>query len=218
VNTRLLLAVVAIASPLAACSSPAVGTAPSPASPLAVRASSTTNCPAASDNSGVPADGDFSKASEPGSNGDVVYFKGQIFAPGWKVTTDSIDFVGSAYWDVGGYCSVDLDGQQDHNPVGGIKSASFETQPNQKYNVIFTMSGNGHCPPTVKTMDVEAAGQFAQFTWDTSNNNDAQHGQYAQQSWQFTATKSFTRLTLKSQDPKKSGCGAVVADIYVVPA
>jgi hypothetical protein len=188
---------------------------PQPVAALTTARHNATNCPGATDNTGVPPDGDFSQAPEPGSNGDEVYFKGQVFAPSWKVTNDSIDFVGSAYWNVGGYCSVDLDGQEDSNPVGGIKSESFKTRPNHKYTVVFTMSGNGHCPPTVKTMDVTAAGQFAQFTWDTSDNNDAQHGQYQQQRWQFTATKRFTNLTFKSEDPKKSGCGAVVADIYV---
>jgi hypothetical protein len=79
------------------------------------------------------------------------------------------------------------------------------------YIVTFLLSGNGHCAPTIKTVNVSADGQFTQFTWNISNNNDAQHGQYQQEQWQFTATHSTTRLTFNSQDPKRSGCGAVIA-------
>jgi hypothetical protein len=116
---------------------------------------------------------------------------------------------------MGGVCSVDLDGQEDRNPVGGIRASAFPTKAGTQYALTFLLSGNGHCPPTIKAMKVEAAGQFQEYTWNTASGNDAQDGDFAQQTWQFTASNPVTRLTFQSLDPKGSGCGAVVAAISV---
>jgi Protein of unknown function (DUF642) len=133
------------------------------------------DCPAYSGGTGILPDGDFSQGPEPpASDGDSVYFKGQVFAPSWKVTKNSIDFVGSTYWDIGGVCSVDLDGQEDSNPVGGIKSAAFPTLKKKSYTVTFLLSGNGHCAPAVKTADVSADGQTPNMANINKNSGSLQ--------------------------------------------
>jgi hypothetical protein len=191
------------------------GAAPQGIAPLVPQQSG--NCPPYSGGSGILSDGDFSQAVQPGpsQNGDAVFFKGQIFAPSWIVTKNSIDFVSSTYWNMGGVCSVDLDGQGDPNPVGAIRSNGFATRRGKPYSVTFLLSGNGHCPPAIKTMVVSAAGQFMEYTWNISSGNDAQDGQYAQETWHFIANRPVTNLAFRSLDPKGSGCGAVVAAVAV---
>jgi hypothetical protein len=169
------------------------------------------NCAAHPGGTGILADGDFSQAPDPG-NTYIRFFRGQVFAPSWQVVKRNIDFVGSNSWGPTGFCSVDLDG----NHVGGIGHSGFQTKPGAAYTVTFLLSGNSDCPPTVKTMKVLAADQFAAFSWDTSNGNDAQHDKFATETWGFTAAKPVTTLKFESTDPLRSpGCGAVVAAISV---
>jgi hypothetical protein len=170
-----------------------------------------TSCPALPGGTGILADGDFSLAPDQGT-GDTVYSNRSIFAPSWIVSKGNIDFLGSAYWHMAGYCSIDLDGD---NRVGGVKTAAFPTAKGATYTVAFLMSGNGGAPPTVKTMTLQAAGQFTQFTWDTSNNNDVEHGVYAQESCSFKAGGSRGILRFTSSDPIGSGRGIVIAAVSV---
>ncbi|HEY3675985.1 MAG TPA: hypothetical protein VGK84_08315 [Candidatus Tumulicola sp.] len=58
------------------------------------------------------------------------------FAQGWKLTHRDIDFNGTTFWDMDGYCSVDLDG----NAAGGIVTSPFATQRGAKYDVSFSCS------------------------------------------------------------------------------
>jgi hypothetical protein len=64
-------------------------------------------------------------------------------------------------------------------------------------------------------MTLQASGQFTQFMWDTSNNNDIEHGFYSQESWTFKARGSQVALRFTSTDPKRSSRGIVVAAISV---
>jgi hypothetical protein len=172
-------------------------------------------CPALLAGSGILPDGDFSQAPEPNPSNGGTYEKGQIFAPSWIVTNNSINFYGPTYWDVDGLCSVDLDGQGSGNLAGGIRSSGFKTKKGASYGVSFFLSANGFCAPTVKTMDIKIDGQFKQYTWDTSGGNDAQNGDYLPESWAFIANGPVSKLSFVSEDPKKSGCGAVVAGIAI---
>lgn len=175
-----------------------------------------SNCPANPGGSGILADGDFSQASIPPGGQGLALRKGTIFAPGWIVTgPKTIDFngPGNPNWQPpNGLCNVDLDGTPG---PGGIKHSSFATKRGAKYTVAFLFSGNGACPPTVKTMNVLAGrSQFTQFLWDTSNGNDAQNGKFAQETWGFTAFHTSTTLSFESKDPV-GNCGPIVAAISV---
>jgi choice-of-anchor C domain-containing protein len=168
-------------------------------------------CPAYPGGTGLLVDGDFSQATDPGSS--LPTFKnGHTFAPDWVVFHKNINLYGSTAWNPQtGFCSVDVDGQKP----GGIEHSAFATTTGATYTVSFLLSGNGACGPTVKQMLIGAAGQSQQFTWDISNSNDAQHNQWAPESWSFQANSSSAVLTFLSQDPKRNACGPVVAAISV---
>jgi hypothetical protein len=84
-------------------------------------------CAASSSGSGILPDGDFSRATDPiEGGGDQVVFRGQEFAPSWRVSKGNIDFLATTYgeWHPDGLCSVDLDG---YLTVGGIEHRAFAT-------------------------------------------------------------------------------------------
>ena len=171
--------------------------------------------PARPGGTGILADGDFSQAPIPSGSGDAQYYRGQEFAPAWLVGRRSITFVGPQFWNIDGLCSVDLDGIS----AGSIEAGGFLTTRGATYTVTFLLSGNGGYgagnPPVLKTMKVQAAKQFAIFTWDTSNDNDVEHGIYAPQTWSFKAAGPTTMLKFVSKGHRTSSRGAVVAAISV---
>jgi hypothetical protein len=187
------------------------------ARPAALRAGapiipqSRAHCPAIAGGTGVLPDGDFSQLLDPGNIG-TTYYKPARFAPHWKVAKGNVDFNGSTAWGIGWYCSVDLDG---YFTVGGVRTAMFPTVQGLPYTVTFYLSGNGGDPPTVKSMELEAAGQSTTFTWDSSNNNDIEHGDYAVEQWTFGAQGPSAALKFVSTDPKGSSRGPVIAGVSV---
>src|SRR3989344_2638359 len=81
----------------------------------------------------------------------------------WTVASGSVDYIGT-YWVASeGDRSIDLSG----NNAGSI-GQTFDTTPGAVYNVTFDMAGNPAGGPTVKTMDVDAAGVTSQYTFDTT--------------------------------------------------
>ena len=64
-------------------------------------------------------------------------------------------------------------------------------------------------------MTIKAAGQFAEFTWNTASVNEVEDGIYAPQTWSFVARSPLTTLVFISDDPPSSGRGAIVAAISV---
>jgi len=172
-------------------------------------------CPVNPSGTGILPDGDFSQGVNYGDH-FIEPHKGTVFAPDWMVAKRNIDFNGTTFWNIDGYCSVDLDG----NNAGGIVTSAFPTKPGANYTVAFLLSGNGGegkgNPPVVKTMVMEAAKQFQTFTWDTSNGNDVENGKWAAETWTFRARHVTTTLRITSQDPRQSSRGAVVAAIAVI--
>lgn len=183
-------------------------TVPTQSVQMLVRVAPATNCPALSGGTGILADGDFSKATQPGSY--MSFNKGQRFAPSWRVVKGTIKLISSTYWNVDGLCSVDLDG----GTAGAVAHKSLATSVNAKYTVTFFLSGNGDGGPVVKTLKVSAASRSTTFTWDTSNGNDARHGKYAKKSWAFTAINATTSLKFASLDPPGT-YGPVLAGLSV---
>jgi hypothetical protein len=172
------------------------------------------DCPALPGGTGLLSDGDFSQAVDPGDI-NLTPTQGTVFAPNWIVTQGNVDFNGSTYWDMGGYCSVDLDGL---NVVGGIAPNPFRSIDRKMYTVTFLMSGNGGAPPTVKTMTLRANRHVRRFTWDTTNNHDVEHGDTQWESWTFRSGGGQVALSFLSTDPPGSGRGIVVAAISVTEA
>jgi hypothetical protein len=175
-------------------------------------ASGFTHCPAWPGGSGILNDGDFHKAPDPGYF--QTYYKGQGFAPGWRVTLRSVDLYGGTVNKFpGGACSVDLDGSQP----GAIEHAPIRTIKGANYTVTFLFSGNDGGPPATKTMKVEAAGQSETLQWDDANGGP-EHGDYETEAWSFMATTTRTTLRFISQDQRKHDAhGPVVAAISITP-
>ena len=177
-------------------------------------AARTGSCPAWPGGSGILKDGDFSRAINPG------YVRLSIpattkFAPHWvALGPQTIDFYGNAnqFWSApNGVCNVDLDGTPG---PGGIQT-TFDAAPATSYTLTFEMSANAECGPTVKEVLLKASGgQSTTLTWDTSNGNDAEDGDWDQESWQFVATKRHMKLSFESKDPE-GNCGALIAAVAV---
>lgn len=111
-----------------------------------------------------------------------------------------------------GACSFDLDG---YSP-GALTHTPFATVPGTQYTVTFEFSANGQCGTApLKTMLVEAAGQSQQFTWNVTSQGDAQHGNYGQESWTFTAMRRRAILAFESLDSPSSTCGPIIAAVAV---
>jgi hypothetical protein len=205
------LGIFAAIAMLAACSGSQgqTGEIPQGAAAAGVRTAPTSgDCPALSGGTGILPDGDFSQATDP-RDGYTTYGRGVVFAPSWIVSKRNIDFNGSTYVDVDGLCSVDLDG---HYAVGGIRTDTFSLRNGARYTLSFQLSANYGCPPTVKTMKVEIGREFTTYTWNTAQG---EQGDYLSETWQFKGTKGPLTLTLVSQDPKGSSCGALVAGMAI---
>lgn len=129
---------------------------------------------------------------------------GSTSITGWVVTRDSIDHC--RVWEAAdGEQSLDLDGSDGDR--GGIKQ-EFSTVPGRTYTVTFFMAGNIGLP-TVKTMRVEAAGQSADFTFDTTGHSYPDMG-WEKHRWEFTATGTLTTIEFYSLDSTQ-GCGSCAA-------
>jgi len=171
-------------------------------------------CPAWPSGTGILSDGDFHDALLPQTY--QIYSKGTHFAKHWRVSKRTIDVVSSPndFEAPNGVCSVDLDGSS----VGGVQHSPVPTTPSAAYTLGFLFSGNG-CPgarPTIKTMRVDAGEQTETLTWDTSNNNDAKHGDYQPQTFNFVGTGKHTEIHFTSLDkPRRSSCGPVIAAVSV---
>jgi hypothetical protein len=97
---------------------------------------------------------------------------------------------------------------------GGIEHSAFPSTSGDTYKLGFFFSGNGQCPPTIKTMTIFAAGQKETLTWNTANG-DAQSGDFKRKTWKFVADSDTTTVQFQSEDPNPGYCGPVVAAITV---
>jgi hypothetical protein len=224
--SRQALGACAVAALLAGCN--AHGTSAS--IPLGFEASRppagrpSANCPSKPKGSGILTDGDFSQAPDPGSWQEIPV--GTKFAPDWVVSERTIDFYGSdvSWHEPHGLCSVDLDGS-GRSGVGAITHAPVKTMVDATYTIDFIMSGNANCArgqgnPRVKRLLVEAVSRNGNvgkvFSWNTAQDHDAQHGDFARVRWHFTALGDKTSFVFQSLDrPDYSNCGPVVAGMSV---
>src|ERR1700722_1784047 len=89
--------------------------------------------------------------------------------------------------------------------------------PGRRYTVTFLLSGNGGGPPSIKTMQVKAAGQSETLQYDVSNGHGAENGYNTPETWSFVATTRHTRMEFRSLDVNngRAAWGPVVAAISV---
>jgi len=141
----------------------------------------------------------------------------RIFAPssvitGWQITQGSVDLTSSLQWQqVHGNNSLDLDGAG--GILGGIISTTLQTTPGVCYEVHFALSGNPGAGPTLKPMELSAAGQSQVFTFDITGRSYQNMG-WRPESWQFVANAATTTLAFRSLT-NPVGFGAAVDDVRV---
>jgi choice-of-anchor C domain-containing protein len=115
---------------------------------------------------------------------------------GWTVRPADIDYIGWHWISSDGVRSIDLSGQE----AGGIMQ-DIATTMGSTYLVEFDLAGNpngGYCnSPPVKTLRVSAAGQWGDFSFDTTGRSGGFMG-WAKQQWTFVATGSATTLAFDS--------------------
>ena len=109
----------------------------------------------------------------------------------WSVSGD-VDVVASSGWQSSeGSYSLDLNG---FGPAS--ISQSFSTSPGKQYQVLFDLAGNPGNGGIV-TGTVSAAGQSANFSFNTSGKSTANMG-WTPQTFNFTANAAVTTLTFTS--------------------
>ena len=147
--------------------------------------------------------------------------KGDTSVRGWVVTGEGVDYVSTGYWlSSDGARAIDLDGSARSGLTppyvqGGI-AQTFVTTPGTRYRVTFDLAGNPNQLPRVKPMRISAAGQTAEFTFDTTGKTGARMG-WTRRQWTFTssaasATLEFRSLTISPQ----TGYGAAIDNVVVV--
>ena len=99
--------------------------------------------------------GDFEEATVDPGGFYVVLPGGSTAITGWTVTGVSVECDRRWFWQASsGLHSIDLSGSN----AGGIEQ-TFATTAGQSYRVTFDLAGDPGSPPTVKTVNVSAAGQ-----------------------------------------------------------
>lgn len=156
--------------------------------------------------------GSFEEGPDPGQWREIDV--GPIGVRGW-VVTGKIDVIGSFWKAAHGKRSLDLNGPANAEP-GGLKQ-KFPTQPGRVYYVVFSLAGNLFAGPTVKGLEVRAAGQTKSFSFDTTGRSGDNMG-WSVQSWEFTADAAESTLEFVSTVTEQSGAGPALDHVWVSEA
>lgn len=155
--------------------------------------------------------GSFEDASvDPGSS-HLRLQSGSTVITGWTVGSGPIDYIGGTWQASDGARSIDL---SEHIP-GEIIAQDFATIINRTYTVTFDMAGNPDGGPIVKTLRVLAAGDSADFAFDTTGKSRTNMG-WEQKTWTFTAVADVT--TLSFQSLTDTPYGPALDNVSVIPA
>ena len=142
--------------------------------------------------------GSFESGPNPG--GYLPLWSGSKVIDGWTVTADTIDYIGTTWTSANGARSLDLTG----TPGAGAIAQKFATIPGATYAVTFQLAGNPDALPTVKDLEVRAAGESTSFAFDTRGRSTLSMG-WERKNWEFVATDSFTTLEFISHTPGLGG-------------
>lgn len=114
----------------------------------------------------------------------------------WTVVSGSVDYIGTYWVSSDGSRSLDLTGS---NGQPGAVSQTFTTVAGHTYVVTFDLAGNPAGGPVVKTLEVDAGGTPATYTFDTTGRTLTDMG-WTEETFTFTATGTSTTLTFTSLD------------------
>ena len=137
--------------------------------------------------------GSFEQGPDPGPY-QATLSAGARDIPGWRVFRGTIDYVGVFWMPSEGRRSIDLEG----NDPGGLEQV-IATAPGRTYRVVFDLAGNAGSHD-IKRMRVNAAGSFADFTFDTTGKSFSNMG-WVQKTWSFVANAMTTTLQFESTRP-----------------
>ena len=127
-------------------------------------------------------------------SGETQLAVGAIAIDGWIVTRAPIDYVSDAYWEPAqGTRSLGLNAT---STPGGI-AQTISTYAGVAYRVDFQLSGEPFTTPAIKWLRVTAAGQQADFSFDSSNNWHWLMG-WTPHTWTFTAIAPSTTIEFSS--------------------
>ena len=143
----------------------------------------------------------------------VIIKPGSTDLPGWQITGDSVDVVGSAWKSSHGLRAVDIHGYRP----GGVRQ-SFPTTPGKVYRVSFDLAGNPWAGPQVKTLHVDIPGIVQKaYQFDIKGKNPRNMG-WTRHSFTFQATQPISTLHFFSTGPAGNGAGPAIDNVVVMPA
>jgi choice-of-anchor C domain-containing protein len=132
--------------------------------------------------------GSFENGTNPGEA--MVLPPGSTAIDGWTVVGGNVSYVGGRWQHSQGFRSVGL-------PCGGGISQTFETEPNQEYEVRFNMAGDPNALPAVKSLEVSFGGVKRVFTFDTTGRSLGNMG-WESRTWVFATADPTVTLTFSS--------------------
>ena len=143
----------------------------------------------------------------------VIIKPGSTDLPGWQITGDSVDVVGSAWKSSHGLRAVDINGYRP----GGVKQ-SFPTTPGMVYRVSFDLAGNPWGGPQVKTLHVDIPGIVQKtYQFDIKGKSPRNMG-WTRHSFTFQATQPISTLHFFSTGPAGNSTGPAIDNVVVMPA
>jgi choice-of-anchor C domain-containing protein len=147
----------------------------------------------------------FETGTDPGDA--MVLAPGSKAIEGWTVVGGNISYVGAKWQASQGQRSIGL-------PCGGGISQTFKTEPDQKYEVRFSMAGDPNARPALKSVSVTFGTSNRAFTFDTTGHSPTAMG-WDSRAWIFKATAETTTVAFHSL---KAGCSTPAVDnVRVMP-
>ena len=141
----------------------------------------------------------FESGTEPA--GAAVLAPGSKAIDGWTVVDADISYVGRKWQHADGARSVGL-------LCGGGITQTIETEPDQTYEVRFTMAGDPDAMPALKTVIVSLGAETRVFTFDTTGRSLTDMG-WAARTHVFKASAKASTLAFRSP---KAQCSAPAVD------
>jgi choice-of-anchor C domain-containing protein len=140
--------------------------------------------------------------------GRMTLSSGSAAITGWTVSAGSVDLVNQVHWQPAHLArSLGLNGSEP-----GAVAQAIPTIAGEVYDVSFWISGEPSTVPLVKNLRVSAAGQSADFSFDSEHIWEWSMG-WEQKVWSFTASGPSTELEFRSLD---AGTGSPAIDQIAV--
>lgn len=147
----------------------------------------------------------FENGPEPGTA--TVLSPGSKAVNGWTVVDGDISYVGRKWQPAEGTRSVAL-------LCGGGIAQTIETEPDQTYEVRFTIAGDPEAAPSLKTVIVSLGAETRVFTFDTAGHSVADMG-WATRTHVFKAAAKTSTLAFRS--PKAQCSVPAIDNVRVDP-